>query len=193
MALSHAIMTALLEDEMSGYELAKAFDVSLGLFWRASHQQIYQELHKLSDRGLLHRQTVPQAGKPDKILYGLTAAGQEALGEWVLGSGRVQEGKDDLFVKLYNLGKDNAAHLAAEVEQRRKQMMQRLYLYERIRRRHYARPDTLPVRRKGVYLALLAGIRQGEQFLAWCDEALAMLATVSKMPAGAEADPSLPS
>ncbi len=180
MALSHAIMTALLEDEMSGYELAKAFDVSLGLFWRASHQQIYQELHKLADKGWLRRQTVPQAGKPDKIVYGLTAPGQEALADWVLGSGRVQEGKDDLFVKLYNLGEDNAAHLAAEVTQRREQMMQRLFLYERIRRRHYARPETLPVRRKGVYLALLAGIRQGEQFLAWCDEALAMLATVGK-------------
>ncbi|MFT6051207.1 MAG: DNA-binding PadR family transcriptional regulator, partial [Halioglobus sp.] len=33
MALQHAIMTALLEDEMSGYELAKAFDSSLGFFW----------------------------------------------------------------------------------------------------------------------------------------------------------------
>tara|TARA_R110002110_G_scaffold412299_1_gene638132 strand:- start:47284 stop:47835 length:552 start_codon:yes stop_codon:yes gene_type:complete len=180
MALSHAIMTALLEDEMSGYELAKAFDVSLGLFWRASHQQIYQELHKLADKGWLRRETVAQAGKPDKIVYGLTAAGQDALSDWVLGGSRVQEGKDDLFVKLYNLGQDNAAHLAAEVEQRREKMMQRLYLYERIRRRHYAKPEALPVRRKGVYLALLAGIRQGEQFLAWCDEALAMLATVGK-------------
>jgi len=180
MALSHAIMTALLEDEMSGYELAKAFDVSLGLFWRASHQQIYQELHKLADKGWLRRETVPQEGKPDKIVYGLTSTGQEALSEWVLGGGRVQEGKDDLFVKLYNLGQDNAAHLAAEVEQRRTQMMQRLYLYERIRRRHYPKPEALSVRRKGVYLALLAGIRQGEEFLAWCDEALAMLATVDK-------------
>jgi hypothetical protein len=35
------------------------------------------------------------------------------------------------------------------------------------------------VRRKGVYLALLAGIRQGEHFLAWCDEAQAMLGALN--------------
>ena len=96
----------------------------------------------------------------------------------MLGNSRVQEGKDDLYVKLYNLSEANAAHLAVEIGQRREQMMQRLYLYEKIRRRHYADPDALPVRRKGVYLALLAGIRQGEHFLAWCDEAQAMLGDI---------------
>jgi DNA-binding PadR family transcriptional regulator len=180
MALSHAIMTALLEDELSGYELAKDFDVSLGLFWHASHQQIYQELHKLADKGWLRRETVGQTGKPDKIVYALTAAGHRALEAWVLGGSRVREGKDDLFVKLYNLSEKTASHLAAEVEQRREQMMQRLYLYEKIRRRHYAQPEQLSVRRRGVYLALLGGIRHGEQFLAWCDEVLEMLATVDQ-------------
>ena len=44
MALTHAILTALLEEDLTGYELAKQFDVSLGFFWTASHQQIYQTL-----------------------------------------------------------------------------------------------------------------------------------------------------
>ncbi|MFV0278604.1 MAG: PadR family transcriptional regulator [Parahaliea sp.] len=178
MALSHAIMTALIEDEMSGYELAKAFDVSLGLFWHASHQQIYQELRKLVDKGYLEREQVAQRGRPDKMLHRLTAAGRAALAQWVWEPGRVQEAKDDLWVKLYNLGAGNVGHLAAEISRRRQEMMARLYLYEKIRRRHYDRPAALPLRRKGVYLALLAGIRHGEQFLAWCDEALDMLAGV---------------
>lgn len=176
MALSHAIMTALIEDEMSGYELAKAFDASLGLFWHASHQQIYQELRKLAERGWLVRREVRQRGKPDKLLYSLTAEGREALAAWVFAGSRVQGGKDDLLVKLYNLGPDNIDHLCLELEQRREQMMQRLFLYERIRRRHYADPAALPLRRKGVFLALLAGIRHGEQYLAWCDETLDFLA-----------------
>ncbi len=183
MALSHAIMTALLDDDMSGYELAKAFDVSLGFFWHASHQQIYQELRKLVERGWLERETVPQRGKPDKVLHRLTPLGREALDAWVLEKTRLQESKDDLWVKLYNLNPGNIHFLAAEVASRREQMMQRVYLYEKIRRRHYADPEALPLRRKGVYLALLAGIRQGEQFLAWCDEALAMLTGLEEPPA----------
>ena len=89
---------------------------------------------------------------------------------------RTQAAKDELLVKLYNLDDSNVDHVTEEISGRREQMMQRLYLYEKIRRRHYARPESLPLRRKGVYLALAQGISQGEQFLAWCDEALSLLA-----------------
>ena len=178
MALSHAIMTALIDDDMSGYELAKSFDASLGFFWQASHQQIYQDLRKLSDKGWLSKREVSQRGKPNKISYGLTLAAREAMADWVYQSSKVQEGKDDLFVKLYNLSSDNVTHLMAEIDERRQRMMQRLYLYEKIRRAHYDDPESLPVRRQGVYLALLGGIRNGEQFLQWCDEALELLAKV---------------
>lgn len=179
MALAHAIMTALLDDDRSGYELAHDFARSFGLFWQASHQQIYQELHKLAERRWLNRREVAQSGKPNKIVYGLTRAGREALSDWVYGATRTQAAKDELLLKLYNLDADNASHLAAEITRRREEMMRTLYLFEKIRRRHYADPASLPVRRRGVYLALQAGIGQGQQFLAWCDEALALLATVN--------------
>ncbi|MCB1841347.1 MAG: PadR family transcriptional regulator [Halioglobus sp.] len=176
MALAHAIMTALIDDDLSGYELARAFETSLGFFWQASHQQIYQELHKLADKRWLNSREVTQRGKPNKIVYGLTQAGRKALDAWVYGDTRTQAAKDELLIKLYNLSEENAAHLAREISERREQMMRRLYLYEKIRLAHYADPAALPVRRRGVYLALRSGITQGEQFLAWCDEALGLLA-----------------
>jgi DNA-binding PadR family transcriptional regulator len=178
MALAHAIMTALLEDDLSGYELAKDFETSLGFFWHASHQQIYLELRKLADKHWLNKREVSQSGKPNKIVYGLTKAGRDALADWVYTKTKTQAAKDELLMKLYNLSSDNAPHLAAEISERREQMMRLLYLYEKIRRRHYDDPRTLPTRRKGVYLALASGISQGEQFLAWCDEALELLSTV---------------
>lgn len=178
MALAHAIMTALIEDDLSGLELARDFQRSLGFFWHASHQQIYQDLHKLADKGWLNKREVHQSGKPNKIVYGLTAAGRQALAEWVYSETRTRVAKDELLLKLYNLDVDNATHLAAEIAERRDKMMRLLYLYEKIRRRHYHDPLSLPVRRKGVYLALAYGISQGEQFLEWCDEALELLATV---------------
>ncbi len=178
MALSHAIMTALIEDEMSGYELAKSFDSSLGLFWRASHQQIYQELRKLGEKGWLVSRKVAQDGKPGKIAYRLTRDGRAGLETWVMGDSKLRDSKDDLLIKLYNLSHHNVAHLIAELESRREQVMGRLYLYERIRRGHYDDPQSLSIRRKGVYLALTAGVSHGEQFLSWCDDALQMLARV---------------
>jgi len=95
MALAHAIMTALIEDDLSGYELSRDFSTSLGFFWNASHQQIYQELRKLSEKGWLNKREVSQSGKPNKIVYGLTAAGRDALSEWVFGTTRTQAAKDE--------------------------------------------------------------------------------------------------
>ena len=178
MSLRYAIMTALIEDEMSGYDLAGDFDKSLGFFWQASHQQIYRELRKLSELGWLSSRSQAQKGRPDRILYALTDAGRDALDSWVLSEDRMrlQETRDELYIKLYNLSESNIDYLHSRLIARREAMMQRLYLYERIRRRHYDDPQTLPLRRKGVYLALLSGISQGRQYLAWCDEALALLA-----------------
>jgi len=182
MALAHAIMTALIDSDLSGYELAKDFESSMGFFWHASHQQIYQDLHKLAEKGWLNKREVQQCGKPNKIVYGLTKAGREALAEWVYGATKTQAAKDELVIKLYNLSPDNAAHLSAEISERREDMMRLLYVYEKIRLRHYNDPVSLPTRSKGAYLALIRGLGHGQQFLAWCDEALELLSGID--PAG---------
>jgi len=178
MALAHAIMTALIDSDLSGYELARDFETSLGFFWHASHQQIYQELHKLAEKSWLNKREVHQSGKPNKIVYGLTKAGREALAAWVYSKTKTQTAKDELIIKLYNLSAENAAHLAAEIAERREQMMHLLYVYEKIRIRHYNDPFSLPIRSKGAYLALSRGLGHGQQFLAWCDEALELIASV---------------
>ena len=103
MSLAYAIMTALTEDELTGYELAKSFDTSLGFFWHASHQQIYRELKILSQKGWVHSRSVAQARRPDKTLYELTALGLEELHAWVESSSKVRPAKDELLIKLYNL------------------------------------------------------------------------------------------
>ena len=176
MSLHYAIMTALLDGEQSGYDLTKQFDVSLGFFWTASHQQIYRTLKDLSRDGLVQVKEIAQAGKPDKRAYRLTDAGRTALDDWVLSEhSRPPPQRDELFVRLYNLNASNRAELRAEIEERAASHAERLALYERIRARHYAEPDKLRGRRRGVYLALLAGIHKEEAGERWARTALAYL------------------
>ncbi len=175
MALSHAIMTALLDEDLTGYDLARKFETSLGFFWAASHQQIYQELKRLKGLGLLDALAVPQEGRPDKIVYALNAAGRQALEDWVSEASHVKPGKDDLFVKLYNIGHCDPTPVIAELRERHVHHGRNLALYEKIRERHYRDPTRLPTARKGIYLALSAGIRQERMFREWCEEALALL------------------
>lgn len=188
MALTHALMTALLEDKLSGYELTKSFDTSLGFFWKASHQQIYKALRDMEQKGWLASEEVPQAGRPDKVVYQLTDAGKAELDRWVMGESQFREAKDDLFVKLYNLAPENVHHLQQELEQRATATRERLALYRRIRQRHYAQPENLPLRRRGIYLTLQAGIGHSEMYLEWVDESLRLLGSAdmnSRRTAGA--------
>lgn len=175
MSLPHAIMTALLEDDQTGYELAKQFDVSLGFFWQASHQQIYRELKRLHTQALVSVREVPQSGKPDKRVYTLTQSGHETLTDWVQESTRPRTLRDELYIKLYNMGSVPTASLRNDIHDRRQQHEVRLTLYRKIEARNYHQPEQLSARGKGIYLSLRAGILQEETALQWCDEALGLL------------------
>ena len=178
MSLSHAILTALLDEDLTGYALAKQFDVSLGFFWQASHQQIYRELKGLHLAGSVNVLEVPQHGKPDKRVYSLTNQGRQMLDSWITQSTRHRGAKDELFIKLFNVGSVPVEQVTEAVAQRQVEHARKLELYRKIEARNYASPSTLPDRKKGVYLSLLAGIRQEQTALAWCDDALDLLGTV---------------
>ena len=103
MALGDAILACLTERPMTGYELAKTFDSSIGFFWKADHQQIYRELSKLRDRGHVQAREVVQSGKPNKLVYTLTPEGRTALRHWAARPSVPASIKDDLLVRLYAL------------------------------------------------------------------------------------------
>lgn len=86
---------------MTGYELAKTFDSSIGFFWKADHQQIYRELSKLRDRGYIQGREVVQSGKPNKLIYTLTPEGRTALRHWAARPSTPPSIKDDLLVRLH--------------------------------------------------------------------------------------------
>ena len=65
LALKHAIIASLEEQEASGYELSKRFDVSVANFWPATPQQIYGELDRLEAGGLLSAKLVEQTSRPN--------------------------------------------------------------------------------------------------------------------------------
>ncbi|GAA3082491.1 hypothetical protein GCM10020000_80610 [Streptomyces olivoverticillatus] len=53
MALRHAVLAALLDGDLSGYQLAKEFDLGVANFWHAQPQQLYAELTRLEKNGLI--------------------------------------------------------------------------------------------------------------------------------------------
>ena len=109
MALRHAVMVALAGGESTGYELSKRFYHSVANFWLASRQQIYRELDRLEEDGLATARRVRQQKRPDKRVFSLTAAGREAIDEFIRSETAPTVVRDDLLVKVAGLDGENRA------------------------------------------------------------------------------------
>lgn len=175
MALAEAILVCLTERPMTGYELAKTFDNSIGFFWRAAHQQIYRELQALRRAGFVDGEDVIQTGRPNKTVYAINAAGLDHLKAWSREDCERPPVRDDLFVRLYALDCVDLAALYDQVRERLVRHKARLALYERIETKSFSRPIK-DLRRTGLKLGLQIGLIAERSNIAWCELALETLA-----------------
>jgi PadR family transcriptional regulator AphA len=81
MSLRHGLIGLLArEGPMSGYELTKAFDRSVNFLWHAVPGQIYPELSRLAQAGLIrHASTGPRGSKH----FEATEEGLAELRRWI--------------------------------------------------------------------------------------------------------------
>lgn len=179
MALRHAVLAALSEDEASGYELSKRFDVSVANFWSATPQQLYRELERLEADGLLHGRTVEQLRRPNKRVFSLTDAGRAELHAFVAQPARPTAIRDDLLVKLQAAGTDDLIPVRDAVAARLEQARDKLARYDRLRDGLLdGRSESGYLReaeRVGPYLTLLGGRMYEQQNIRWCLAVLEVL------------------
>jgi DNA-binding PadR family transcriptional regulator len=176
--LAHAILVSLSEQTGSGYELARRFDRSIGLFWGATHQQIYRTLRAMEDDGWVAVTPVRQHSRPDKKVYTVSVAGRAELTRWIeqspTGSGpdaRVR----DLAVKIRGASYGDVAAVRGHVNALRADRVARLDLYREMEKRQFPRPDVLCGPALHQYLVLRGGIRAEENTIDWLDEIKAVL------------------
>lgn len=81
---AHAILGLLtFGDELTGYEVKQRADMTLRFYWVApAMSQVYTELRRLTDHGLLRAATRTDGGR-DVTTYAITDAGQQALRTWM--------------------------------------------------------------------------------------------------------------
>ena len=84
-AVTPVVLGLLSLGPRSGYDIKTVVDRSTRFFWAASYGQIYPELRRLEEDGLIEGENAPRGGRGRRV-YKLTKAGREALTEWLLGS-----------------------------------------------------------------------------------------------------------
>ena len=144
----------------TGYEIKQLVDVSTRFFWAASYGQIYPELRRLEEAGLIEGEDDPTGGRQRRA-YSLTPAGEAALDEWLRSDAEpIYELRDEALLKLFfsdELTKD-----------------ERLRIVRQMRARHEAVVDGLrPVEEmaQGAALTTLEyGLGLHEWVVDWCRE-----------------------
>lgn len=106
----------------SGYDLLKTFNQSLANVWPATQSQLYSELTRLADEGLL---TAAAEGPRRRKEYALTPAGRQELQRWLTEVEPERPRRNDMLLRVFFLGtlspqeaRDFLLHEAGAAEER---------------------------------------------------------------------------
>lgn len=180
MSLRHAILTALIEKPSSGLELTHRFDLSIGYFWHASHQQVYRELVRLEDEGFIR--SIPQPpSRGNRKHFEVTRDGRAALVAWVAEAEEPRPNRDPLLVRLRAASVVGVGPLVEQMRAHRDAHSERQQEYVAIADRDFgaqAMSDTARMQ----FLILRAGIGLEEHWIRWLDAAIAELESVRETP-----------
>jgi len=95
------LLALLAKEPAHGYELKLALEQVFGEAYPSPNiGQIYVTLKRLEQDGLVRSQDVEQTTRPNKRVYELTPAGQEALRAWVEEPSEGPRVRDEFFTKL---------------------------------------------------------------------------------------------
>jgi PadR family transcriptional regulator AphA len=172
-----ALLGLLSWQPMSGYDIKKVYEFSLGNFWSESYGQIYPILRQLQDEGFVDKTTERDEGRPERHVYQITPAGSSALLEWLAQPSDPLKVKVEILLKVLHGFQAPPEVTIAEVRRFREENVATLKRYERT-------AEQLEARRGGPFdhavpywlLTLRCAQLTGEAFINWCDEALTVLA-----------------
>ena len=115
-----AVLGLLTRRAMSGYDLKKAIETSVGYFWAPARSQIYTVLPRLVQAGYATSRKVAQSQRPDKQVYRITRRGRAAFKDWVEETPTPPDpNRNLLLLKLYFGDLSSPERLAEHVRERR--------------------------------------------------------------------------
>jgi DNA-binding PadR family transcriptional regulator len=165
---ARVILGMLAVEPRSGYDIKQVVDNSTRFFWAASYGQIYPELKRLAERGLIEPDAAAEDGRR-RTTYRLTQAGSEAFAGWIEDPALTHEMRDEGLLKLFFAGVLGPHEAVAVLEAAREKYMQKREALLAIA------PQAKGAERVGPFEVLSYGLGMTEFAIKWCDENLERL------------------
>ncbi len=166
MSLRYALLGSLADRPRTGYELLKHFEQSLAYAWPASHSQIYPELARLLDEGLIEQS---DTGPRNSKTYAVTQAGLDDIRRWLRESEPERRVRSDAALRTFFLWLLDPSEAEHQLASERAYWQGVLDEYRRIQ----DEPTGHNKKARTFRIALEGGIRLVEARLAWLDDAIA--------------------
>jgi DNA-binding PadR family transcriptional regulator len=100
MSLRHAVLGLLSNGPASGYDLMKVFELSLANVWPATQSQLYSELNRMSEAGLV---SVTAEGPRGRKEYEITPDGLAELRHWMTEVRPEGARRNDMLLRVFFL------------------------------------------------------------------------------------------
>ncbi len=151
--------------KQTGYDIKQLVDKSTRHFWAASYGQIYPELRRLEEQGLISGQPEPRGGRA-RTVYTLTPAGHAAFAEWLADTDVASpfEVRAESMLKLFFSD-------AATPEQRIENLRSMRDTHTRTLAQLEAVRNATPDMPTGPQLTLELGIGLHSFIVEWCEQA----------------------
>ena len=102
MSLKYAILSVVYRENITGYDLLKRFDGTIGFFWKTTYPQIYRELDTLEKEKWVLGKVEKQSARPDKKIFSITPLGTEMLKKWCSEEINFKPESNEFLLKIFS-------------------------------------------------------------------------------------------
>jgi DNA-binding PadR family transcriptional regulator len=177
--LSYALLSLIARAPLSGYDLLQQMKQRVGPMWPVRHSQIYPELARMEEQGLITYEVVEQVERPAKKVYHLTDAGRQALRQWVTEPTQANTLRDEFILKAYSLWLADPQQALARFREQQQEHIQRRGEHEatlaRLRQSWGAELDQPRSPLFSSAIALRYAIGYEQHYLAWLQQVIEAL------------------
>lgn len=172
--LKYAILGLLCQKNMTGYELSAEFESTLNEFWSAKHSQIYPELKKLTEEGMIEYEIEISGTVLEKKVYAITEKGRLEFLAWLEKDQPMAATPKDIFrLKVFFSGYLDPEKRIHLLENHLEQHQKRLEHLKNNQRKFTVVPaSNMP--EFGDYLVLAGAIMREETNCRWLEQCLEM-------------------
>jgi DNA-binding PadR family transcriptional regulator len=170
MSLRHALLGLLTDRPHTGWGLLKHFEGTLAYAWPAGHSQIYPELARLREAGLIEQTGTGARGAKT---YEVTPAGAAEVRRWLAAPRPERGGRSDALLRVFFLWLLEPEQAGAHLRREHEQLAALLGELEAIA----AGPREATRKEHAYRMALEWGLRETRARLEWAEWAIAEVAS----------------